>query len=327
MDRLVLPEIPGAVWRPLVPDDAEAMANLHNACHEVDHTFRMTPGEMRDEFDRFGENAHADSIGAFTGDGELVALGWGLVPPSGTTENRAFVWLLVRPSIRGSVEDALLDWIEDATVERLRSFADGLPMAMYRFDVYEWMMDEADLFQRHGFVPSRYFTENVRDLAEPIEAAPLSDDLEARPWSDEAVGDSLAVHNAAFVDHWGSQPIEREHWDTFYTNEFFQPQMSWVVYDGDTPVAYMQCSKYPHDWEDRGRTEAWIDGIGTIRSHRGRGVASALITMAMRSFRDDALEFAVLGVDSENPTGANRIYERLGFIPEKRMVAFRKQAD
>jgi ribosomal protein S18 acetylase RimI-like enzyme len=101
--------------------------------------------------------------------------------------------------------------------------------------------------------------------------------------------------------------------------------MSWVVYDGDTPVAYMQCSKYPHDWEDRGRTEAWIDGIGTIRSHRGRGVASALITMAMRSFRDDALEFAVLGVDSENPTGANRIYERLGFVPEKRMVAFRKR--
>jgi ribosomal protein S18 acetylase RimI-like enzyme len=100
-----------------------------------------------------------------------------------------------------------------------------------------------------------------------------------------------------------------------------------VVYDGGTPVAYVQCSRYPHDWEDRGRTEAWIEGIGTIASYRGRGIASALITMAMLAFRTDGMEYAILGVDSENPTGANRIYERLGFVPERRMVSFRKPVD
>ena len=100
--------------------------------------------------------------------------------------------------------------------------------------------------------------------------------------------------------------------------------MSWVVYDGDTPVAYVQCSKSPHDWADKGRTEAWGEGLGTIESHRGRGIASALITMVLRAFRDDGMEYAILGVDSENPSGANRMYERFGIVPERRMITFRK---
>ena len=49
-----LPVIPEAEWRPLVPGDAGAMADLNNACFVEDHTYRITPGEMSDEFDRFG---------------------------------------------------------------------------------------------------------------------------------------------------------------------------------------------------------------------------------------------------------------------------------
>ena len=82
-----------------------------------------------------------------------------------------------------------------------------------------------------------------------------------------------------------------------------------------------------HYWEARGRTEAWIDGIGTIESHRGRGIASALITMAMRAFRDDGMQYAILGVDSENETGANSVYERLGFEAERRSISFLKPVD
>jgi hypothetical protein len=46
--------------------------------------------------------------------------------------------------------------------------------------------------------------------------------------------------------------------------------------------------------------------------------------MALLAFRDDGMDFACLGVDAESPTGANRLYERLGFVPEKRWMAFRK---
>ncbi|MEA3510691.1 MAG: GNAT family N-acetyltransferase [Actinomycetota bacterium] len=327
MNRPQLPEISGAMWRPLAPGDAGAMADLHNACFEVDRTFRTTPGEKTVEFKRFGEHAETDSIGLFSPEDGLLALGWCPVPQSGKTEHRAFVWLLVHPRIRGSVEDDLVGWIEAAAVNRLRTFGDGLPMVMYRYDVYETMVDEIALFERHGFKRSRYFTENRRDLSEPIEDSALSGGLIARAWSDEVSADARLVHNEAFADHWGSQPIASEQWATYHSHESFQPQMSWVVYDGDKPVAYVQCSKYPQDWEARGHTEAWIDGIGTIEGYRGRGIASALITMAMRAFRDDGMQYAILGVDSENETGANSVYERLGFEAERRSIAFRKTVD
>lgn len=67
--------------------------------------------------------------------------------------------------------------------------------------------------------------------------------------------------------------------------------------------------------------------LRTFGRHRGHGIASALVTMAMRSFRDDGMEYATLGVDSENRTGGIRTYERLGFEAERRGVALRKPVD
>ena len=81
---------------------------------------------------------------------------------------------------------------------------------------------------------------------------------------------------------------------------------------------------FPHDFEDKGRKEAWIEGLGTVRSHRKRGIASTLVTMAMEKFKADGMDFAVLGVDSENASGAYHIYEALGFIPDRRSVAYIK---
>ena len=324
VSQLELPELADAVWRPLTADDADAMSALQQTCFAVDGGHRIVAAEMREEFDRFGEDAPVCSVGAFTPEGRLLAFGWAQVPQSGVTEHRGFVWMEIDPEYRGAIEDALLDWVEDAGCQRLRLFTDGVPTALYRYEVYDWMTDRIALMERHGYGAVRYFTENVRDLSLPIDDRPLAEGLVARAWSAQAEVDALVVHNAAFADHWGSQPIEEDAWKSYNSGEFFQRHTSWVVYDGTTPVAYIKSGKYPHDFEDRGRTESWIEAVGTVRSHRGRGIASTLIAMALKGYRDDGMEYACLGVDSENPTGANRIYERLGFVPEKRMMAFRK---
>jgi ribosomal protein S18 acetylase RimI-like enzyme len=137
------------------------------------------------------------------------------------------------------------------------------------------------------------------------------------------MADSLVVHNASFADHWGSQPISEKSWANNAT-EFLLPKASYVVYDGYQPVSYLMAAAFPHDFEDKGRTEAWVEGLGTIRSHRKRGIASALVTLAMEEFKTSDVEFAVLGVDSENPTGAHHIYEELGFVPDRRGIAYIK---
>jgi mycothiol synthase len=68
--------------------------------------------------------------------------------------------------------------------------------------------------------------------------------------------------------------------------------------------------------------EAWVNTVGTRRGWRGKGVASWLLTDALRRIAaaDDGFERAILGVDSENPTGALRVYRRLGFDEDVRSV-------
>jgi ribosomal protein S18 acetylase RimI-like enzyme len=322
-----LPDLGNTVWRPLRADDADVMSALQQRCFVVDGGHRITAIEMREEFDRHGERADSDSIGAFDPSGRLLAFGWAQVPTGGRTEHRGFIWIEIDPDHRGVADDALLEFVEEAGTNRLRTFDDGIPLRLYRYGVYDRMTDAIALMKRHGYDIARYFTDNLRDLSLPIEDCPLDPTLVARTCSPEVESDALVVHNEAFADHWGSQPIQPHIWASFNAGEFFLPDTSWVVYDGSLPVSYVMSGKYPHDFPDRGRTEAWIEGVGTLRGHRRRGIASALITMAIRGFRDQGLEFARLGVDSENPTGANQIYERLGFFPEERTMTFTKAVD
>jgi ribosomal protein S18 acetylase RimI-like enzyme len=92
-------------------------------------------------------------------------------------------------------------------------------------------------------------------------------------------------------------------------------------------VAYLISAMYPHDFESRRRREAWIEGLGTIQSHRGRGIASVMILEAFARFRDRDLQFAALGVDTESPTGAVGLYRKMGFEIEKRSVTYARWLD
>lgn len=54
------------------------------------------------------------------------------------------------------------------------------------------------------------------------------------------------------------------------------------------------------------------------RPWRGRGMAKVLLTASMRAFQNCGLERAGLMVDTENPSGALRLYEGLGYRAAQR---------
>jgi hypothetical protein len=61
-------------------------------------------------------------------------------------------------------------------------------------------------------------------------------------------------------------------------------------------------------WGDRG----WVGELGVLKPWRGRGIASALLRRAFATFAARELPRVMLNVDAANPTGAVRLYERLG---------------
>ena len=65
-----------------------------------------------------------------------------------------------------------------------------------------------------------------------------------------------------------------------------------------------------------------IDQLGTLAPFRGRGLASQLIVASLHAFAADGLTHASIGVDSESPTGAARLYRQLGFEPVQRAIDY-----
>ena len=75
------------------------------------------------------------------------------------------------------------------------------------------------------------------------------------------------------------------------------------------------------------RKRGYTETICVRRPWRRRGVARALIARSLRELRDLGMTEAALGVDAQNPSGALRLYEGMGFRPVKRHTAYRKSMD
>ncbi len=83
---------------------------------------------------------------------------------------------------------------------------------------------------------------------------------------------------------------------------------------------------YVNDEENErlGFRRAWVGQLGTLREGRNRGVASTLLCRSMSLFRAAGMDYAVLGVDTENLTGALALYERVGFKAVSRVQSLSK---
>ncbi len=64
-----------------------------------------------------------------------------------------------------------------------------------------------------------------------------------------------------------------------------------------------------------GRLDGWVEELGVRRPWRRRGVGYGLLVAGALALRGAGVTAAMLGVDGESLTGANRLYERAGFRP------------
>ena len=180
------------------------------------------------------------------------------------------------------------------------------------------------LYESEGYAIVRYGFMMVRDLTEPIPELPLPDGLEVRPVEP---ADHRRIWDAdveAFRDHW--DPGERT--DADFEGWFASPELDtglWrVAWDGDEVAGSVMNFIYPAENETLGKQRGWLDHVSVRRPWRRRGLASALIAASMRALRDVGMTDAALGVDAENPSGALRVYENLGFRRTRTGVAYRK---
>jgi mycothiol synthase len=186
--------------------------------------------------------------------------------------------------------------------------------------------DVADLYARFGLRPVRYFFRMIYDApqmpARPAYPPGYSVRNFVRNQDEETM---WRITNTAFRDHWGHTGDLLEEWLHWFGGDYFDPALAFLGMDSaGQPVGICLCTIYPERNERLGREQGVVDALGVLREHRQRGLGRALLLEGMRALRRRGCTHLMLGVDSENPTGALRLYESAGFREGRTGVAFRK---
>jgi ribosomal protein S18 acetylase RimI-like enzyme len=238
---------------------------------------------------------------------------------------------------RRGIGTALLGWLEQRTRERfagdrarvpaeVSAGGDARPVPRLRIGTEQQHAHQARLLETGGYTVVRYFNEMHRPLDRPLPPAALSPCLVLAALVPELHEPVRLAHNAAFLDHWGSEPKDRESWSFIVNNPQARPDLSAVVLDSVTAevAGYQLASHDPDIAVQRGFREGYTELLGVRREYRGRGIARALLTDAMRRFTAAGMDVASLDVDSENPSGALALYTRLGYRAVNRSMAWDK---
>ena len=230
------------------------------------------------------------------------------------------------PEWRGrGIESEMLRFCEQRLQETAAHHSPGQTRLMQAF-VFSGETIRRQVLESAGYTPARYFYEMLRPDLENIPEAPLPPGLEvrlARPEHYRLVWEAL---EEAFLDHWGNVSRGEEDYQTWLGMEQFQPELWRIAWDTATnQVAGMVLSCIFEEENARhNRRQGWLEDIGVRRPWRRRGLARALIAESLRDLKAHGMTSAALGVDTENTTGALRVYEGMGFRPIKRHAAYRK---
>lgn len=311
--RLDPPSSPGLSWRPLVREDATDLTRLVQATQEADGLdFRLSEAEAAEIFDSPTLDPQRDTIVGLDDAGVMRA--WVIVSTfSGdATLVRAINDGGVHPRWRGrGVGTELIAWGTGRARQLLVESGKDAPGRICQY-LDERQRDADRAFRAAGYSPMRYYSELRRPLDDSVpEVGTLTGvRIEAWPTEDDEV---RLAHNEAFADHWGSQPRSAADWSS--SRAMFAAPWSFVAREEDTGrvVGYVNVDKYEHDWEVAGYSSGYVHLLGVLRDRRGQGIAKALLATTMRAQRGDSIEFVELGVDTENPSGAQGLYAALGF--------------
>ena len=220
------------------------------------------------------------------------------------------------------IEKAMIQWCED----RLTTIAKQQPQrnpCFFQTFSNDLKPELSKILEDLDYQPIRYFFEMSRPL-ENLPEADLPEDVEVRPVLEQDIHKIWEASVEAFRDHWGFAEPSEEDFDGYKKSKYFQPELWQVAWHGDKVVGSI-LNYIDHDYNQKyDKKRGWTEEITTHRDWRRKGIAGALIVRSMKMHKAKGMEEVALGVDTNNLTGALRLYQRLGYEKDKTMISFRK---
>jgi mycothiol synthase len=175
--------------------------------------------------------------------------------------------------------------------------------------------------ERAGWRPIRHSYQMRIELSDEVPEPKWAEGITVRQLQPE---DERRVHeanNIAFAEDWHFRPQPFDQWrDDNFGREDFDHSLSWLAEDGERLVGFSLNS-----WHFSGDPQfGWVGILGVVHEWRRKGLGTALLRQSFREFRRRGATRVGLGVDSENPTGAVRLYERAGMQVHRLNVMYEK---
>jgi mycothiol synthase len=178
------------------------------------------------------------------------------------------------------------------------------------------------LLRQHGYAEVRRFSRMRIDFDGPPDPPAVMDGVEIRQFEHGQEGEVFRCLHEAFEDHWGDEEDTEEGWiHRQMAEDRLFPDLWLLAWQGSElagaltarPVAVQE------------PTHGFVGELGVRRAFRGRGIGEALLRESFVRFYGRGCLGAVLVVDSDSPTGANRLYERVGMTVTPQFAIWEKE--
>jgi mycothiol synthase len=232
---------------------------------------------------------------------------------------RIYTLVRVLPEYAGQrIEEFLLQLAEEWAQRQIPLAKPGV-----RVTLNSWTSNLNDAaprsFERAGFKEVRRHWRMEVEMSEYPLAPEWPEQVTVRtfiPGQDDRI-----VYNAvdeAFQDHWGHMEGNYEEWKHWtIERENFDPSLWFLAFDGEEIAGASLCT-YQMD-------NGWVDTLAVRRPWRRKGLGMALMLHSFGEFYRRGKYKVGLGVDSQNLTGATRLYERAGMHVARVYISYEKE--
>ena len=308
----------GLTLRPVMWNDLRAVTKLiYDVCAaDGDTTVAVTPEELKHQWQTPGFDLERDAFLVETENGRIV----GYEEFFNEYEHaRLQADGYVHPGYKGrGIGTSLLRIVEKrAREEAILAKPDVRVVLHSTTDQRD--TDGHALHRNEGYRPVRYHWRMEITLENPPVPPSFPAGVELRPFikgeHDAAV---WQAQNESFRDHWGSHEVSFEEWRRSRLEDpEFDPTL-WVIAWDKGEVAGISLNRFRMGI-------GWIRTLGIRRPWRKRGLGEALLQHSFGEFYRRGTKTIGLGVDAQNPSGATRLYQKVGMYAASEFVTFEKE--
>ena len=187
-----------------------------------------------------------------------------------------------------------------------------------------WVADEGEreALEAAGFARVRGSYRMRIDFDGKVEEPRPPEGVRIRPMTPDDARAAYETHMETFEDTWGHAHESFEDWRHWFVGDDHDWSLWFLAEEGSESAGVALCRPRPAE-PDVGA----IRVLGVRRPWRRRGVGRALLLYAFAEFRRRGMHAAVLGVDAESLTGAQRLYASAGMHVDREADVLEKRLD